>query len=62
ITPNAGTAALCSYRQWSLRNAISRAWKVSRKTGAIQSCVNFLISTETFMKLRWLGKFHFCQN
>ncbi|MFV3335170.1 hypothetical protein ACNFIA_29980, partial [Pseudomonas sp. NY15437] len=36
ITPNAGTAALCSYRQWSLRNAISRAWKVSRKAGAIQ--------------------------
>jgi transposase InsO family protein len=36
ITPSAGTAALCSYRQWSLKSAISRAWRVSRKAGAIQ--------------------------
>ncbi|PNG03619.1 hypothetical protein CXL00_20875 [Stutzerimonas stutzeri] len=36
ITLNAGTAARCSYRQWSLRSDISRAWKVSRKAGAIQ--------------------------
>ena len=35
ITPSAGTAALCSYRQWSLKSAISRAWRVSRKAGAI---------------------------
>ena len=37
ITPSDGTAALCSYRQWSLKSAISRAWRVSRKTGAIHT-------------------------
>ena len=52
------TLALCSYRQWSLKSAISRAWRVSRKAGAIQNLVNRLRSrtiTEGFV-LSALGR------
>ncbi|MFI8692654.1 AlpA family phage regulatory protein [Stutzerimonas kunmingensis] len=56
ITLNAGTAALCSYRQWILKSAISRAWKVSRKAGAIQrSTIYRDIKEGTFPKQFKLG-------
>ncbi|MEI4809972.1 hypothetical protein WA852_29170, partial [Pseudomonas aeruginosa] len=52
---NVGTAALCSCRQWSLRNAISRAWKVSRKAGAIQSFVLLAVALVLGFILFWAG-------
>ncbi|WP_273232712.1 hypothetical protein, partial [Pseudomonas kuykendallii] len=53
---NAGTAALCSYRQWSLKSAISKAWRVSRKAGAIQSVIGafaFIIWLTSFMRKKF---------